>query len=138
MFSSSRSACARHVSSPDKHREPHQILRRHRIGIRRRVVGGRMRPQQQIAGVVRRPVIAAGLSVGVMRIERALPRQRLVEKALLAGRLEQRERGADHRGEVGRQSGKQQLPVAPRMTETVALGHRRGDEIEGAPRHGEP
>ena len=56
-----------------EHGEAHQVLRRHRVRIRRGVVLGRMRPQQQIVGVVGAPEIAAGAGVGVMRIERALP-----------------------------------------------------------------
>ena len=40
-----------------------------------------MRPQQQIVGVIGAPVIAAGVAVGVMRVERALPDQGLFEHA---------------------------------------------------------
>ncbi len=73
-----------------------------------------------------------------MRVHCRLPGQCLVEKLALAGRLEQRQRGADHGGEIRRQPRKQQLPGAPRMAEPVALGHRCGDEVEGAARHRNP
>ena len=82
-----------------------------------------MRPQQQIVGVVGGQVIAAGVGVGVMGVEGALPGERPVEIGRLAGRLVQRQRGADHGGEIGGQAGKQQLAGAPGMAEPVALGH---------------
>ncbi len=104
-----------------EHRQPHQVARRHRIGIGRGVVGGGMRAQQQIGGVVGGEIIAAGIGIGVMRIERALPGKRAVEEAPLAGRLVERQRGADHGGEIGGEAWKQQLPVAPGMAEPVAF-----------------
>ena len=97
-----------------------------------------MRPQQQIVGVVGRQVIAASVGVGVMRVEGALPGQRAVEIGSFAGRLKEGQRGADHGGEIGRQSRKQQLAFAPRMTETVFFGHIVRDEIERALGHVEP
>ena len=106
-----------------QHRQPHQILRRHRVRIGRGVVDGGMRPQQQVGGVVGGQIIAAGVGVGVMGVEGALPGQRPLEIGPLAGRFVERQRGADHGGEIGCQAGKQQLAGAPGMAEPVALGH---------------
>jgi len=89
-------------------------------------------------GVVGGKIIAAGVGIGVMRIERALPGQRLREIGAFAGRLMQRQRGADHGGEIGGQAGKQQLARAPGMPKPIALGHCPRDESEGALGHGEP
>ena len=46
-----------------------------RIGIGRRVIGGRARPHHQAFGIVRGQEIAAGVVVCVMTVECALPRQ---------------------------------------------------------------
>ena len=107
MLSISRSAFSRQLIVAGQHRQPHQILRRHRVGIGRGVVGGGMRPQQQVVGVVGRQIIAAGVGIGVMRIERMLPFQGLIEIIALTCRFVKRQGGADHRGEIGRQTGKQ-------------------------------
>ena len=56
-----------------QNREPHQILRSDRVGIGRGIVLRRVRPHQQVVGVVGGEVIAAGVGIGVMRVERALP-----------------------------------------------------------------
>ena len=73
-----------------------------------------------------------------MRVERALPGQRLLEIGALAGRLVQRQRGADHGGEVGGEAREEQPAVAPGMAEPVAAGHACGDEVEGARGHLDP
>ena len=62
-----------------QHGEPHQVARRHRVRVGRGVVLRRMRAQQKVVGVVGRQVIAAGVGVGVMDVERALPGQRPLE-----------------------------------------------------------
>ena len=53
---------------------------------------------------------------------------------MTAGGLVERERGADHRGEVGRKTGKLELALAPGMAEPVAARHVAGDECECAAR----
>ncbi len=59
-----------------------------------------MRSQQEVAGVVRRKIIAARIVVGVVRIECVLPCKRSFEVMTLAGRFMERQRGTDHGGEI--------------------------------------
>ncbi len=82
-----------------------------------------MRPQQQVVGVVGREIIAAGVGVGVMGVEGALPGKRALEIGPLAGRFVQRQCGADHGGEIRGETGEGQLAGAPGMAEPVAFGH---------------
>ena len=118
--------------------EPHQVLRRQRIRIRRRVVGGGVRPHHQALGVVGGEEIAAVVGIGVVAVERALPGQRALEIGVLAGRLVERERGADHGGMIGGEAREQEPALAPGMAEPVAARHLGGDEQEGARRHLDP
>ena len=95
-------------------------------------------PDDQAFGVGGGEIIGAGLGIGVVAIERALPGERLVEIVLLPGRFVERERGADHGGEVGREAGKLELAFAPGMAEPVAAGHGARDKVESARGHVEP
>ncbi|MGH3174108.1 MAG: hypothetical protein ACRDPF_09635, partial [Streptosporangiaceae bacterium] len=63
-----------------KHGEPHEILRGDRVGVGDGLVDRRMRPQQQVAGVVGGKIIAARVGVGVMRVEARLPDARSLER----------------------------------------------------------
>ena len=121
-----------------EHSEPHQVLRRHSVRIGRGVVHGGMRPQQQIGGVIGGQVITAGVGVGVMGVEGALPAQRPFEIRPLAGRFVKCQRRPDHGGKIAGQAGKQQFAGAPGMPEPVALGHVCRDEIKSLPGHGLP
>ena len=116
-----------------QHREPHQILRSHRVVIGRGIIAGRMRPHDQSLGcVVGGEIIAAGFRIGVMRVE-ARPARSARDRDSGARRSpHKRECGADHRGEIGGQAGIQELALAPGMAEPVALASSVGDEIEGA------
>jgi hypothetical protein len=83
-----------------QNRESHQVLRGNGIGIGRRVIAGRVRTQQQIGSIIRGKIVTGGVGVGVMRVERALPGESLIEIAAFAGCFIERQRGADHGGEI--------------------------------------
>ena len=104
-------------------READQVLRRDPVRVGRRVVAGGARAHHQALGVVGGEEIAAVVRIGVVAVERALPGERLVEVAALGRRLVQRQRGADHVGEVGGEAGEQEPPFAPGMAQPVAAGH---------------
>ena len=93
------------------------------LGVASSVVDGRA--HHQAFGVGGGEIVGAGLGVGVVAVERALPGERLFEIGALPGRLVERQRGADHGGEVGREAGKFELACAPGMAEPVAARHRR-------------
>ena len=107
-------------------------MRRDGIVVRRCLITGRGRADDETLGVGGGQIIGAGLRIGIVAVERMLPGERPIEISLPAGRLMQRQRGADHRREVGCEAGKFQLALAPGMTEPVAARHRAGDEVEGA------
>ena len=80
-----------------------------------------MRAQQQVAGVVGGQVIAAGVGVGVMRVERALPGQRLIEIGALAGRLVSASAARIMAAKSDARPGNSSCAGAPGMAEPVAV-----------------
>ena len=56
----------------------------------------------------------------------------MLQVILPARRFIERQRGPDHRGEVGRQPWKFELALPPGMAEPIAARHRTRDEGEGA------
>src|SRR2546430_121615 len=61
-----------------------------------------------------------------------------IEMGAVRGRLEQRERRANHGGKIRREAGDGELPLAPGMAEPVAARHLAGDEVERARRKRDP
>ena len=76
--------------------------------------------------------------MGVIFVECPLPGERALEIGALPGRLVQRQRGADHIGEIGGEAWIEQSAVAPGMAEPVCLGHAAHNKIEGPRGHGDP
>ena len=70
-----------------------------------------------------------------MAIERLLPPQRLGEIRLIGSGFEERQRGPDHVGKIGRKSREAEAAAAKRMTEPIAAAHAGGDEPEGSDGH---
>ena len=82
-----------------------------------------MRPQHQVICIVRGKIIGTGLGVGVVLVERILPREGLLEITTFAGRFVERQRGTDHGREIGSESREEQLSLAPGVAEAVAFCH---------------
>src|SRR5437899_10831434 len=106
-----------------KDREANQVLRRHGVGVRSRIIGGGVGPHHQAGGVMGGEEIAAVFGIGVVASERYLPRERALEMGVLAGRLMKRQRGSDHGGMIGGEAGNEELARAPGMTEPVTMRH---------------
>ena len=114
MPSINRSALSRHASSPASTASRTRFCAATAFGLGVASSAVECGRSSRSVGVVGGQIIAAGVGIGVMRIESALPGQRALEIGALAGRLVKRERGADHGGVVRGQARQQQLALRAR------------------------
>ena len=113
-------------------REAHEVLGEDAVGVRDRVVMGRLRANDERVGVFGRHGEDAGVGDEIIVHQHLAPGAGTVEIGRLAGRLVERQRRPHHRGVVEREPREDELPGAPGVAEAAVAAHLPARRSEGA------